>query len=56
MKPEQRGRAISIVIGGMAVAVALGAPLGALIGAMSGWRMTFWLVAGARRPSRWWAC
>jgi len=45
VKPEQRGRAISIVIGGMAVAVALGAPLGALIGAMSGWRMTFWLVA-----------
>jgi predicted MFS family arabinose efflux permease len=45
VKPEQRGRAISIVIGGMAVAVALGAPLGALIGAMSSWRMTFWLVA-----------
>jgi predicted MFS family arabinose efflux permease len=45
VKPEQRGRAISVVIGGMAVAVALGAPIGALIGAMSNWRMTFALVA-----------
>jgi predicted MFS family arabinose efflux permease len=45
VKPEQRGRAISVVIGGMAVAVALGAPVGALIGAMSNWRMTFALVA-----------
>ena len=45
VSPEQRGRAISIVIGGMAVAVAFGAPLGAFIGAATNWRMTFAMIA-----------
>lgn len=43
--PEHRARAISIVIGGTTVAVALGAPLGSLIAALWGWRGTFVAVA-----------
>jgi len=43
--PEHRARAISIIVGGTTVAVALGAPLGALIGTALGWRGTFLSVA-----------
>jgi predicted MFS family arabinose efflux permease len=39
--PERRGSALAIVTGGTSVAVALGVPLGAMIGARFGWRMTF---------------
>ena len=38
---EQRGRAIAIVNGGLTAAIALGVPLGALVGERFGWRMTF---------------
>jgi predicted MFS family arabinose efflux permease len=39
--PERRGRALAIVSGGTTIAVALGVPLGAMIGARFGWRMMF---------------
>jgi predicted MFS family arabinose efflux permease len=39
--PEHRARAIAMVVGGTTLAVAVGAPLGALVGAMWGWRGTF---------------
>lgn len=39
--PSRRGTALSIVTGGTSVAVALGVPLGALIGARFGWRVNF---------------
>ncbi|MDK1373889.1 MULTISPECIES: MFS transporter [unclassified Sinorhizobium] len=42
---EHRALAISIVVGGTTFAVALGAPLGALIAAFWGWRGTFGAVA-----------
>ncbi|MBB4187049.1 putative MFS family arabinose efflux permease [Sinorhizobium terangae] len=42
---EHRALAISIVVGGTTFAVALGAPLGALIAAFWGWRGTFEAVA-----------
>jgi predicted MFS family arabinose efflux permease len=42
---ERRGRALAIVNGGLSIAVALGVPLGALIGSHLGWRMTFIGVA-----------
>jgi predicted MFS family arabinose efflux permease len=42
---ERRGRAMAIVTGGLSVAVALGVPLGALVGSHLGWRMTFIGVA-----------
>jgi predicted MFS family arabinose efflux permease len=38
---ERRGRAIAIVNGGLTAAIALGVPLGALVGERFGWRMTF---------------
>ena len=39
--PERRGTALAIVNGGTSIAVALGVPLGAVIGHTLGWRMTF---------------
>ncbi|WP_295996720.1 MFS transporter [Rugamonas sp.] len=39
--PQRRGRALAIVNGGTTIAIALGVPLGAYIGAHFGWRMTF---------------
>ena len=42
--PEQRGRALAIVNGGLTLAIVLGIPLGSLIGAAFGWRMTFLAV------------
>ena len=54
--PAKRGTAISIVTGGITVAVALGAPLGTQIAAFGNWRATFMMVAlvaaiGRRRPA-----
>ncbi len=43
--PERRGRALSIVNGGTSLAIALGVPLGAVIGNAAGWRITFAGVA-----------
>lgn len=45
--PEKRGRALSIVIGGLSVAMALGVPIGSFIGGMAHWRFAFVLVAAA---------
>lgn len=42
--PEQRGRALAIVTGGMTVAIALGLPLGSVVGHALGWRWTFFGV------------
>lgn len=48
--PHYRGRALAVVNGGTTVAIALGVPLGALVGDRFGWRMTFagvFLIAAA---------
>ena len=45
VEPHHRGRALSIVTGGTSIAVALGVPISALIGASFGWRTTFIIVA-----------
>lgn len=45
VKPEQRGRALAIVSGGMTIAIALGLPLGSVVGHAFGWRATFLAVA-----------
>ena len=42
---HHRARAISVVVGGTTIAVAVGAPLGALLGTFAGWRGTFFAVA-----------
>jgi predicted MFS family arabinose efflux permease len=41
VSPQRRGTALAIVSGGTSIAVALGVPLGAVIGHAMGWRMTF---------------
>lgn len=43
--PERRGRALAIVSGGMTIAIALGLPLGAVVGHAWGWHATFQAVA-----------
>lgn len=45
VRPELRGRALAVISGGMTVSVALGLPLGALVGHAFGWRATFVAVA-----------
>ncbi|HJT55020.1 MAG TPA: MFS transporter [Ktedonobacteraceae bacterium] len=42
---EQRGRALSLVTAGLTVSVALGVPLGTLIGTQLHWQATFVLIA-----------
>ena len=44
--PERRATALSIVVGGIAVANIVGVPLGAAVGNAWGWRATFALIAG----------
>ncbi|MBA2939853.1 MFS transporter [Paenibacillus sp. CGMCC 1.16610] len=43
-KPEQRGRALAIVIGGQTIALATGVPLGAWMAQAFHWQTAFWLV------------
>ena len=42
--PEQRGRALAVVISGQSVALCLGVPLGTWIAYAFHWRTTFWMV------------
>ncbi|MBO0817691.1 MAG: MFS transporter, partial [Actinobacteria bacterium] len=43
--PEQRGRAMSMVFGGIAVSTVVGVPLGTLLGQALGWRAAFLAIA-----------
>lgn len=43
--PEHRGKAISIVTGGLTVSLIMGVPIGTLIGHLWGWRATYIFVA-----------
>ncbi len=45
-KPDHRGRAISVIVGGTTMAVAFGAPLGAFVAGTVGWRGNYALVTG----------
>lgn len=40
-EPSRRGRALSIIYGGMTVATVIGVPLGTLLAQHGGWRLTF---------------
>jgi len=46
-RDEALARAIAIVVGGTSLAVALGAPLGAFVAALAGWRGTYVSIAAA---------
>jgi len=43
--PDHRARAIAVIVGGTTMAVAFGAPLGALVGGLVGWRGAYAMVA-----------
>ncbi|PHQ68852.1 MAG: hypothetical protein COB93_09580 [Sneathiella sp.] len=43
--PDQQGRAMGIVFGGLTVASVLGTPISAYLGTLIGWRMVFLLLA-----------
>lgn len=43
--PDRKGRALSVLLGGTTIATIAGVPGGALLGALLGWRATFWAVA-----------
>lgn len=44
--PERQGRALSMVVGGLTIAIIAGVPLGVLLGDALGWRTTFLGVGG----------
>ncbi|MDQ1919246.1 MFS transporter [Massilia pseudoviolaceinigra] len=44
VRPESRGRAAAVVIGGLMLASVLGVPMATLIDQHMGWRASFWLV------------
>ncbi|MDT7579608.1 MAG: transporter, family, inner rane transport protein [Pseudonocardiales bacterium] len=44
--PERTGRAVSMIVGGVSVATALGVPLGTYVGQTLGWRASFFGVVG----------
>lgn len=44
VEPARKGRAIATLFAGMTAATVLGAPLGALVGQLFGWRATFWTL------------
>jgi DHA1 family chloramphenicol resistance protein-like MFS transporter len=43
--PDQKGRALAVLLSGTAIATVAGVPAGALLGTALGWRATFWSVA-----------
>jgi MFS transporter, DHA1 family, chloramphenicol resistance protein len=43
--PDQKGRALAVLLSGTTLATVAGVPAGALLGASLGWRATFWAVA-----------
>jgi len=45
-RPEVRGRAVSILYGGVAVATLAGIPAGTWLGQQTSWRMTFFALSG----------
>lgn len=45
VSPDRRGRAMSVVAGGLTVATVIGLPAGTWIGQHLGWRGAFWAVA-----------
>jgi MFS transporter, DHA1 family, inner membrane transport protein len=45
VRPQERGRAISVVINGLMLGTLLGLPLATFVGAAHGWRAAFWAIS-----------
>ncbi|WP_229403020.1 Cmx/CmrA family chloramphenicol efflux MFS transporter [Micromonospora okii] len=43
--PDRKGRALAVLLSGTTVATIAGVPGGAVLGALLGWRATFWAIA-----------
>ncbi|RKN26124.1 Cmx/CmrA family chloramphenicol efflux MFS transporter [Micromonospora musae] len=48
---DQKGRALAVLLSGTTVAVVAGVPGGAVLGAVLGWRATFWAIALLSLPA-----
>ncbi|MGI5336077.1 Cmx/CmrA family chloramphenicol efflux MFS transporter [Streptomyces sp. CA-181903] len=48
---DEKGRAPAVLLSGTTVATVAGVPAGALLGALLGWRATFWAVAALCLPA-----
>ncbi|MER5968416.1 Cmx/CmrA family chloramphenicol efflux MFS transporter [Streptomyces sp. NPDC002055] len=49
--PNAKGRAASVLLGGVTLACVVGVPAGALLGQLWGWRSAFWAVALVSAPA-----
>lgn len=49
--PDAKGRATSVLLGGVTAACVAGVPAGALLGGVWGWRSAFWAVALVSSPA-----
>lgn len=45
VKPEHRGKALTIIVAGLTAATALGSPIGTVIGGLGDWRWTMFFVS-----------
>ncbi|RII17866.1 Inner membrane transport protein YdhP [Streptomyces sp. YIM 130001] len=48
---DQKGRALAVLLSGTTAATIAGVPAGSVLGAMFGWRVTFWAVAALCLPA-----
>lgn len=48
--PDKKGRALAVLLSGTTLAVIAGVPGGSVLGALLGWRATFWAVAALCLP------
>ncbi|MFF3852470.1 Cmx/CmrA family chloramphenicol efflux MFS transporter [Micromonospora sp. NPDC002575] len=49
--PHAKGRAASVLLGGVTLACVVGVPAGAVLGNLWGWRSAFWAVAAVSVPA-----
>ncbi|WP_394436711.1 Cmx/CmrA family chloramphenicol efflux MFS transporter [Streptomyces sp. SGAir0957] len=49
--PDKKGRALAVLLAGTTLATVVGVPGGSLLGALFGWRATFWAVAALCLPA-----
>lgn len=51
VSPDKKGRALAVLLSGTTVATVAGVPGGSVLGALLGWRATFWAVAALCLPA-----
>ncbi|MFV8128924.1 Cmx/CmrA family chloramphenicol efflux MFS transporter [Streptomyces syringium] len=49
--PDKKGRALAVLLSGTTMATIAGVPAGSVLGALLGWRATFWAVAALCLPA-----